>query len=219
MIAEYIDHTNLKATATPGDIEKLCQEAIEHKFRAICINTVNIPVAVATLKNSAIQIATVIDFPLGASYIDIKLSDIDMAWALGADEIDVVWNLGAFKNGEYLKVLMELTKIMDISHNKIVKVIVEAPYLNKEECEQAFRIVADSGAQYINSSTRSFGDPQFLPIKLWSKCESDLKIKAAGGIKTYQQANEYINAGADIIGTSSGIEILSGEKDANSKLS
>jgi len=217
MIASCIDHTNLKPIATPRDIDQLCHEAIENKFRAVCVNLENAERAVENLKDSRIKTAVVIDFPLGASGLNVKLSAVRFARNNHVDEIDVVWNLGRFKNLEYWHVLRELHRIVDTADGMTVKVIVEVPYLIDNELKMAFEIVADSGAQYIKTSTGFIEGQQYVAVCLWQKCRtlsrSDLKIKASGGIRSYADSVRFLEAGADIIGTSSGIKIIEEEKN------
>lgn len=220
-IAEYIDHTNLKPTATHSDIVKLCDEARDYGFRGICINPCWVSVTEKELKD--IEIVTVIGFPLGANCVETKIFEVEVATVNGATEIDVVWNLGAFKNRKYLQVVEELVKIVDIAMVP-VKVIVEACYLDESELIKAYQIVKDSGADYIKTST-GFG-PQgatHLAVATWKKLgdlknSDNLKIKAAGGIRMYQSAKEFIRIGADVLGTSHGVLMVQEEKNQGNLL-
>lgn len=216
-IAQYIDHTNLKPTATPRDIEILCQEAEIYKFRGICINPVNITEAATRLNgNLDIKIASVVGFPLGANLAETKVDEAKLVINFGADELDVVWNLGAFKNKKYLQVLTELKAIIELG--VFTKVIIEAAYLDLEELENAFKIVNDSGAQCIKTST-GFAKEKLLNWttvigklnKLRNEYNPDLKIKASGGITEYSLAKWLIKSGVDIIGTSHGIRMIDQE--------
>jgi len=215
MIAKYIDHTKLKLTATPSDIEKLCAEALEHGFRAVCVNMEYARLAVNYLTGSDVNVAVVIDFPLGAGGFDTKITGVRFAQHYGVDEVDVVWNLGAFKNGEYWKVLRELHRIVDTSGNLTVKIIVETACLTPDELVKAFDIVSDSGVEYIKTSTGYIGELQHTAVRVWQSRKtmgSDLKIKASGCIRSYSDCMGMLNAGADIVGTSSGIKIITEEK-------
>ncbi len=212
MITQHIDHTNLKATATPGDIIKLCGEAEDHNFRAVCVHPQYIQLA---KQCSDIKIATVIGFPLGANHYAVKVYASQIAANDGANELDVVWNLGYFKDQKYLATMKELQGIVDCTHlsGVLVKVIVETCYLDYDETCTAWQIVKDSGAFCIKTST-GFGPEgaKYVDIARW-KLLGNLKIKASGGIKDYNQARKFVTMGADILGTSSGIHIVQGEKD------
>ena len=203
----YIDHTNLKPFSTRSSIIKLCNEAIEFKFRGVCVNSGWIPLVSSLLKNTKIKIISTIGFPLGAVATETKLFEAKLAVEKGAHELDVVWNLGAFKNKNFVLVLIELIELAKISP---IKVIVETCYLYESELHDAYHIVEDSGAQFIKTST-GFGSTgaNFSTVK---KLHSfgNLKIKASGGIWVYNQALELIEAGASVIGTSSGLSIIRG---------
>ena len=218
MIAQHIDHTNLKATARTGDIAILCGEAIEYDFRAVCVNPQYVHVA---KQCSDIKIATVIGFPLGANHYAVKVYESQIAANDGANELDVVWNLGLFKDQKYLAVMKELQSIVDTVHpmGVLVKVIVETCYLDYAETCSAWQIVKDSGAYGIKIVTgfRPEGAAKSAAIKIWADL-GNLKIKASGGIKNYAQARNFVEMGADILGTSHGIHIVQGEKDADSEL-
>lgn len=218
-IAEHIDHTNLKPFATEIDIIKLCQEAKEYKFRAVCVNPCWINLVNYQLINSDVKIVTVVGFPLGANCTFTKMNEVVPAISHGANEIDMVWNLGFFKGGKYLTVVEEITKIVDLAYHSgvLVKVIVETCYLNADEIIKAHQIVKDGGAEYIKTST-GFGLEGARPVDIetWKKL-GGLKIKASGGIKTYQQATDFIGIGADILGTSSGVSIVKEESGLKPK--
>lgn len=215
---KYIDHTNLKPYATEADIFKLCEEARKYNFRAVCVHPSWVALASDYLRGSDIKIAAVVGFPLGANRSIFKLAEAIDVIKRGANEIDMVWNLGLFKSAKYLKVRDEIAEIVKLNTDVLVKVIVETCYLNLGGLGKAYQIVTDSGATCIKTST-GFGPEgaEYSTVKLW-KSLGDLKIKAAGGIKTYQQAQNFIAMGADFLGTSRGVAIMQGEKDANSKL-
>lgn len=220
-IASKIDHTNLKPYATPDDIRKLCEEAMEHGFRGVCVNPVNLLTVLNALgSNMDIKIVTVAGFPLGAIPLDNKIREVDLAIENGADEVDVVWDIGAFKAGHYLKSLIELRKIVEFAEERDpkakIKIIVETCYLDHDEQGKAFKIVHDSGAFCIKTST-GFGPAgaSLAAIVLWNQLRKDhkshLKIKAAGGIDTRRIAHDLICGGADILGTSRGVKIVKDE--------
>lgn len=200
---KLIDHTLLKSLATTTDIKKLCKEAVEYKFRGVCVNPKHVELAIEELDEQAL-VSCVVDFPLGCSLnkLDLAIEAID----LGADELDVVWDLGDFKERKYLKVMNSIHSIVRINPTIRVKVIVESCFLDENEQRKAYQVVQDSGAWCIKTSTRLFDGCSLETIKLW-KSLGDLKIKASGGIRTYTGAEMMINAGADIIGTNHGVKI------------
>ena len=214
-IAQYIDHTNLKATVTRKDIVKLCGEAVMHEFRAVCLNTQWVNLARECLRGFDVKIASVIDFPLGASHLAAKVYESQIAANCGARELDVVWNIGKFKEGKYLQVMKELQSIVDTVHamRVLVKVIVETCYLGYDEMMTAHQIVKDSGAFCIKTST-GFGPEgaDYNTVYEWKKL-GGLKIKASGGIQEWVQAHSFIEMGATFLGTSHGVSIVQGEKD------
>jgi len=211
-INRYIDHSNLKSYATFEDIDILCKEAVRYNFHAVCVNPFYVKHARTILKGSDVKVCSVVGFPLGANSPKTKLVEASTAINDGADELDIVWNIGAFKSGDYDFVENELKTIISYTQNVVHKVIVETAYLTQEEKKVALKIVMNSGAEFIKTSTG------FAPkgadvkdIKLWKKLASGkIKIKAAGGIKDYKTAVMMIQAGADRIGTSHGVEIVKG---------
>ena len=218
--ASYIDHTLLKADATEKDIKKLCKEAKEYEFFSVCINPCYVKYARKCLKGSNVKVCTVIGFPLGANNTKVKLFEAKKAIADGADEIDVVFNIGKFKEKKYAYVGKELAKIVDLCNKKVlVKVIIETCYLTKEEILKACELVYECGVDFVKTST-GFGTngAQVEDVRLMKEaCKDKLKIKASGGIKTLAQVEQFILAGAERIGTSSGINIVKeGTEEKNS---
>lgn len=210
----YIDHTLLKADATEKDIKKLCKEAKEYEFFSVCVNPIHVKAAKKYLKNSNIRVCTVIGFPLGANLTKTKLFEAKKAIADGADEIDVVMNIGKFKEKKYNYVGKELAKIVDMCNKKVlVKVIIETCYLTKEEIKYACELVYECGVDFVKTSTGYGTDgAKVEDVKLMREiCKDKLKIKASGGIKTIKQVEEFILAGAERIGTSSGVSIVNEE--------
>lgn len=196
-----IDHTNLKPNATHDDIFKLCEEARRFHFRGVCI----LPFYVPYVSKHDLKVSTVIDFPFGCA--SQKVIEAENCVNEGADELDVVWNQAAFANIKYLQVLKELISIVKLGIP--VKVIVEECNLNNDGLRLAHNIVNDSGAFCIKTST-GYGrhGASLNTVRLWKSLDSDLKIKASGGIHTREQAVLLLDAGADIIGTSHGVEIM-----------
>ncbi len=209
-IAKYIDHTNLKPFGTFKDIEKTCKEAIEYGFYAVCVNPFYVPFVKEILKGSGIKVCSVVGFPLGANTLKTKLTEAANVCFEGADEIDIVWNIGAFKSKKYSYVESELKTIISYTKNCIHKVIVETAYLTEEEKRIAVEIVVNSGAEFIKTSTG------FAPsgareedVKLFKKVsKGKLKVKASGGIRDCDTAIRMLKAGADRIGTSHGVDII-----------
>lgn len=210
-IASYIEHTNLSAALTIRDIDKLVEEAKQFGFLGICVPPFWVKRAQREIGKEKIILVTVAGFPLGYNMTETKLDEIARAIDNGADEIDVVWNISSFKTGiPWTKIEVAKCSKLAHDHQKIVKVIIETAYLSETELEQACKICADAGADFVKTST-GFAPSgakvedvkrmkEFLP--------SHVGIKASGGIKTLEQTRALIAAGADRIGTSSGIAIL-----------
>jgi len=198
---KYIEHTGLKHDS---DIVKLCEEANDYKFRAVCVHPDRVKAARDMLLKD-IKVVAVVGFPFGQNRTTTKIHEAAIAQVDGADEVDVVLNIRNLKSCRYLAVVEELSAIVD-AVNIPVKVIVEECFFNSIQLEAAYRIVEDSGAFCIKTSTGMLGGATPGTVQLW-KSLGDLKIKAAGGIRTYRDAKFFINAGADFIGTSNGVEI------------
>lgn len=207
---KYIDHTLLKATATPLQIEELCSEAKEADFYAVCVNSCYVSLAKKELKNTNIKIATVVGFPLGAMSTAAKVAETEFSVSDGADEIDMVLNIGWLKSGKYDLVQQEIAAVKEATGGHILKVILETCYLTDEEKKIACGLALQASADFVKTST-GFGTAgaTLADVKLMKSVVGDkLKIKASGGIKDRKTAEEYISAGADRLGTSSGIAIV-----------
>jgi len=215
-IAKYIDHTNLKAYASEEDIIKLCDEARRYNFYAVCVNPYRVKLAKEQLQGTNIKVATVIGFPLGATPTEVKVFEAKKALEDGADEVDMVLNIGALKDKAYKYVRNDIAEVVRIAHEKgaIVKVIIETCYLSEEEKEIACKLAVEAGADFVKTSTGfGSGGATIEDVKLMRKVVGDkLGVKAAGGIRTYEEALAMINAGANRIGTSSGVKIIEGSK-------
>ncbi|MCD6144726.1 deoxyribose-phosphate aldolase [Thermococcus sp.] len=215
-IAKYIDHTNLKAYASKEDIIKLCDEARRYNFYAVCVNPYRVKLAKEQLQGTNIKVATVIGFPLGATPTEVKVFEAKKALEDGADEVDMVINIGALKDKAYKYVRNDIAEVVRIAHEKeaIVKVIIETCYLSEEEKEIACKLAVEAGADFVKTSTGfGTGGATIEDVKLMRKVVGDkLGVKAAGGIRTYEEALAMINAGANRIGTSSGVKIIEGGK-------
>ncbi len=216
---KYIDHTLLKATATADDIIKLCDEAKKHVFYAVCINSCYVTLAKKELKGSDVKIATVVGFPLGASAPESKVREATIAIDHGADEIDMVMNIGFLKSQWPEAVTKEIEEIKKAIDSKVLKVILETCYLSDEEIKTACQLAKKAGADFVKTSTGfgTGGATEHVVKLMLDEVGDSLKIKASGGIKNAEVAKRYIEMGVSRIGTSSGIEIVSGilKKDNN----
>ncbi len=215
-MAKMIDHTNLNATATVEDIKQLCEEALEYKFASVCVNPIYVPLATKLLEESSVKVCTVIGFPLGASTTETKAFETKNAIKNGAQEVDMVMNIGAFKSGAYdmvrsdIKGVKDATKASGVTSDVIVKVILETCYLDKDEIVKACEIVKDVGADFVKTST-GFGTAgaEEEKVSLMRKTVGrDIGVKASGGIKNFEQALSMLDAGANRIGASSGVNIV-----------
>lgn len=212
-INSYIDHTLLKSTATINDVTTLCNEAMSYNFFSVCINGCYVPLAEEMLRNSQVKICTVVGFPLGTMSSRAKIFEAEDAIGYGADEIDMVMNLGLLKSKKLKLLETEIASVKNIIGKKVLKVIIETCYLTSEEISIASKIVESAGADYVKTST-GFG-PKGASIEVVSEIKksvsSEMKIKASGGIKDFLTAKAYIDLGVSRIGTSSGIAIINGE--------
>ena len=210
---KYIEHTNLKAYSTKEDIKKLCEEAMENHFETVCVNPYYISYAKELLKDSNVLVCTVIGFPLGQNAKAVKEYESIVAVEDGADEIDMVINIAALKNKDYEYVKQEIEDIRNSIDGKTLKVIIETCYLTEEEIIKMTEICNETFVNFIKTSTGfGTGGAKLEDIELMNKHKSDvLEIKASGGIKTKEQAEQMIKAGATRLGTSCGVEITKGE--------
>lgn len=209
----HIDHTQLKAFAVWEDIEKLCGEAIENKTASVCIPPSYIK-RVHDTYGDKINICTVIGFPLGYSSTAAKVQEAEDAIADGVSEIDMVINIGDMKNGDYDKVKAEVAAIRRATEGYILKVIIETCYLTEEEKIKMCEIVTETKADYIKTSTGfGTGGATMEDVLLFKKhIGPNVKIKAAGGVKSVADLENFIEAGCERIGTSSAVKILAGEE-------
>lgn len=216
-IAPYIDHTLLKPTATLPEIEKLCKEALEYGFAAVCVPPLYVKKAKEFLGNSTIKIATVIGFPFGYSAIESKVAEMVLAIVDGADELDMVANISAIKNDDWTYIANEINTVMPIvrNKNKVIKVIIESGVLTDEEIIKCCDIYGAAGVDYVKTSTgyaekgASINAVQLIRAHL----ADTIKIKASGGIRSYSFAKELINAGANRLGCSASVKIVEESKE------
>lgn len=214
-INNYIDHTLLKSDATREEIEDICDEAMAYKFKAVCVNSSWTSLVFEKLKYVDVEVCTVVGFPLGAMSKETKIFEAKDAIKNGASEIDMVLNIGKLKDKEYEYVEDEIRKVKEvIGKDNILKVIIETSLLDDEEKKIACEIIENAGADFVKTSTGfSTSGAKVEDIKLIREVVKDrLKIKASGGIKTYEEAVEMINAGANRIGTSNGVKIIKNNK-------
>ena len=210
-IAAFIEQTNLNPVVTIGDIDRLVAEAMQYQFFGICVPPFWVKRAKREIGKENITLVTVAGFPLGFNMTETKLDEIQRAIDNGADEIDVVWNISSFKTGlPWTKI--ELARCSNLAHanHKLLKVIVESSYLSAPEISRACKICADAGADFVKTSTgfAPGGGASTQHISLMKKAlPGHVGIKASGGIKTLQSAEALIRAGAQRIGTSSGVSI------------
>ncbi|MGL5757094.1 MAG: deoxyribose-phosphate aldolase [Paraclostridium sp.] len=216
-IAKMIDHTVLKAVATTADIKKLCKEAKEYNFFSVCINPANIELAKKELEGSEVKVCTVIGFPLGANTSEVKAFETKDAIEKGADEVDMVINIGALKDKNYDYVLNDIKAVVDAANkNALVKVIIETCYLTDEEKKIACELSVKAGTDFVKTST-GFGTGGSTPedIKLMRDVVGpNIGVKASGGVRTQDDAKAVISAGCSRIGASASIAIAKGE-DSN----
>jgi len=209
-LAKIFDHTNLKPEATKEDIKNLCEEAIKYNFGAVCINPTNIKIAKQFLNGTEVEICTVIGFPLGATLSEVKAFETRKAIEKGANEIDMVINIGAMKSGNYKLVEDDIAAVVQAAGGKLTKVILETCFLTNDEIIKACEISQKAGADFVKTST-GFGPAgakvEHIKIMRQTVGES-MGVKASGGIRDYETVRKIIEAGASRIGASSSIKII-----------
>ncbi len=213
-LASYIDHTALKADVTQEAIEKLCEEAKKYSFATVCVNPSNVKLAKQLLLGTNVGITTVIGFPLGATTLKTKAIEARDAIANGADEIDMVINVGALKSGNYSLVEDDIKAVRDATNVKVLKVILETALLSKEQIIKACRISKSTGADFVKTSTGfGPGGAKEEDVKLMRETVGPkMGVKASGGIRTSKDADTMLKAGASRLGVSASVAIVRGEK-------
>jgi deoxyribose-phosphate aldolase len=215
-LASYIDHTLLKANATSEQIIKLCNEAKQFHFASVCVNPMHVSLCAELLRDSGVKVGTVVGFPLGANKTETKVFETQKALQDGANEIDMVMNIGALKSGNYSLVSREISDIVRTAHqqNALVKVILETSLLNEEEKIIASLLAVQAGADYVKTSTGfSSAGATVEDVALMRRVVGkEIGVKAAGGIRSLADAKKMISAGATRLGASAGVEIVSGLK-------
>lgn len=212
-LAPFIDHTLLKPDATAKEIERLCAEAREHRFHSVCVNSSRVVEAHALLLESDVLVASVVGFPLGGMDADAKRYETELAVDLGADEIDVVLNIGRLKDGDEGHVLRELRDVVEAASDRDVKVILETCLLTREEIIRACHLVVDSGAKFVKTSTGfSKSGATIEDVQLMREAVGkEFGVKASGGIRDRATAEAMIAAGATRLGTSASVAIVTGQ--------
>ena len=207
---KYIDHTILKATASGTDVQKLCEEAIEHEFYSVCVNGCYVADAKHLLQGTDVKIAAVVGFPLGAMTTAAKVFEAKEAVENGASEIDMVINVAKLKDGEFEFVENEIRQIKEAIGDNVLKVIIETCYLTDEEKVKACELSLVAKADFVKTSTGfGTGGATYEDVKLMKSVVGDnAKVKASGGVRDKETAQKYVNLGAERLGTSSGIDIV-----------
>lgn len=211
-IAQYIDHTLLKPSASPQEITKLCAEAREYEFASVCVNPCNVRQCAELLRGTPVLICSVIGFPLGATMAEVKAFEAERAMWDGATELDMVINIGALKGGDYALVQRDIEAVVHVAHRNrsVVKVIIEAALLSDDEKVKACTLAKAAQADFVKTST-GFGPAgaTLHDVELMRRTVGpDMGVKAAGGIRTYQAVQDMIAAGASRIGASAGVKIV-----------
>ena len=209
-LAKWIDHTLLKPDATQADIESVCTDAREHGFASVCINPTWVPLAYKMLRGYESRVCTVIGFPLGATFPEVKAAEARLAVEQGADEVDMVINIGALKSGNLQLVEHDIRSVVRAAGRRIVKVILETCLLTDEEKVQASAVSKKAGANFVKTSTGfSTGGATVKDVALMRKAVgSEMGVKASGGVRTYEEACKMVEAGAPRIGASASVAIV-----------
>ena len=207
---KYIDHKILKATASSSDVQKLCEEAIEHEFYSVCVNGCYVADAKQLLQGTDVKVAAVVGFPLGAMTTAAKVFEAKEAVENGASEIDMVINVAKLKDGEFEYVENEIRQIKEAIGDNVLKVIIETCYLTDEEKVKACELSLVAKADFVKTSTGfGTGGATYEDVKLMKSVVGDnAKVKASGGVRDKETAQKYVDLGAERLGTSSGIEIV-----------
>ncbi|MCR5079659.1 MAG: deoxyribose-phosphate aldolase [Bacilli bacterium] len=207
---KYFDHTLLKPEATEKDIEKLCEEARQYDFASVCVNPCYVSLAKRILSGSDVKVCTVIGFPLGANATSIKTAEATTAVLNGADEIDMVQNIGLVKEGKYDEITAEVGVVKDACEGRLLKVILETCLLTKEEIALSSKACKEAGADYVKTSTGfSKGGAKAEDVAIMREAVGpELGVKASGGIHTLEEAKAMIEAGATRLGCSASVAIM-----------
>lgn len=209
---KFIDHTLLDSATTINDIIRLCEEAKKYDFFSVCVNSCYVSLAQKELKSSTVKVCSVVGFPLGTSCTKSKVYEASNALNDGADEIDMVINIGWLKSKRPLLIIHDIAEVKKILGNKVLKVIIETCYLSEKEKKTASELSVKAGADYVKTST-GFGTGGATPedvILINKTVHGKAEVKVSGGIRDFETAMKYIKLGVSRIGTSSGIKIVTG---------
>lgn len=215
-IASYIDHTNLKATATEADIRTLCEQAIQYKFATVCVNPRWVPLVASLVEAKSPKVCSVAGFPLGAEFPQIKAIQAEHAIMAGADEIDIVADLPSIIALDERALINDISPVLKVCRKfrpaVTLKVIIESAALTDDQIIMASQVCSRVGVDYVKTSTglNPAGGASIEAVKLMKENAPNCRVKAAGGIRTKQQAIEYINAGVSRIGCSASVEVVKG---------
>lgn len=218
-LAQMIDHTLLKANATKAEIQKLAEEAKEYSFASVCVNPTWVKTAAEILKDTPVKVCTVIGFPLGATTTEVKAFEASNAIENGATEVDMVINIGALKDKQYDIVESDIKAVVEAAKGKaLTKVIIETCLLTNEEKEMACQLSVKAGADFVKTSTGfSTGGATVEDVALMRKVVGPtIGVKASGGVRSLEDAENMVNAGATRIGASSGVAIVNGQTSTSS---
>jgi len=215
-LARWIDHTLLKPDATKTDIEKICKEAVENHFASVCINPAWVPLTYKLLRGSQTKVCTVVGFPLGATLPEVKAAETQAVVEKGAEEVDMVMNIGALKSGDYTLVEHDIRSVVRAAGRRIVKVILETCLLTDEEKVKACVIAQKAGANFVKTSTGfSKGGATVKDVALMRKVVgAQMGVKASGGVRSYEEACKMVEAGATRIGASASVAIVANGKSS-----
>ena len=211
-LGKMMDHTILKATATNEQVEKICKEALEIDAASVCINPCQIPLVKKLLAGSTVKVCTVIGFPLGANTSETKAFETRDAILKGAEEVDIVINVGALLGGDTETVYKDIKAVVDAANGTLVKVIIETCYLDDEQKKTACELALKAGADFVKTSTGfGTGGANAHDVALMRSVVGDkMQVKASGGIRTFEDAMAVVEAGADRLGVSASLAILEG---------
>lgn len=216
-IAKFIDHTLLKPDARREEIIKLCEEATKYDFYSVCVNSCNVELCAELLAETNVKITSVVGFPLGAMSMSAKANETYNAITLGASEIDMVMNIGRFKDKDYEYVLRDIMEVKEACGKVVLKVILETSMLDEKEVAKACLLAEQAGADFVKTSTGFLGEgAKSTDVEIMSKTVgSNMGVKASGGIRDYDKALEMIRAGATRIGASSSVEIANDKRSTS----
>ncbi|MEB6837753.1 deoxyribose-phosphate aldolase [Staphylococcus simulans] len=215
--AKYIDHTLLKPDTTLEQIDKLIEEAKEYQFKSVCINPTYVKHAAEALADSDVLVCTVVGFPLGANTTATKAFEVEDAVKNGADELDMVINIGALKDKRYDEVQQDIEAVVKAADGRTVKVIIETVLLTDEEKRKASELSKAAGAHFVKTSTGFAGGATVEDVKLMKEVVGDtLEVKASGGVRNLEDFKAMLDAGATRVGASAGVQIIQGlESDSD----